>query len=47
MPPELSEEEIAEILERNGGRKEGSGDSDYTQEFYEELYGIKRKEGKK
>lgn len=39
---EISEEEIARILrERPGGRKAGRGDSPYTQEFYEETYGIK------
>ncbi len=43
---EISEEEIARILRgRPGGRKAGRGDSPYTQEFYEETYGIK--EGKK
>ena len=43
---EISEEDIARILrERPGGRKAGRGDSPYTQEFYEETYGIK--EGKK
>ena len=43
---EISDEEIARILnERPGGRKAGRGDSPYTQEFYEETFGIK-KEGK-
>lgn len=43
---EISDEEIARILnERPGGRRAGRGDSPYTQEFYEETFGIK-KEGK-
>ncbi len=42
--PEISEEEIARMLEeRPGGRKAGRGDSEYTQEYYEKLYGIKKK----
>ncbi len=41
---EISEEEIANELEkREGGRVAGRGDSPYTQEFYEEIYGIKKK----
>ena len=43
---EISDEEIGRMLdERPGGRKAGRGDSPYTQEFYEEVNGIK-KEGK-
>ena len=46
---EFSEEEIAEMLRnREGGRKAGRGDSPYSQEYYEGLYGIdSKKEGKK
>lgn len=47
---DVSEEDIARMLnEREGGRKAGRGDSPYTQEFYEETYGIKskKKEGEK
>ena len=43
---QITDEEIARLLdEREGGRKAGRGDSPYTQEFYEETYGIS-KEGK-
>jgi hypothetical protein len=42
---EITEEEVARILdERPGGRKAGRGDSPYSQEFYEELWGIKKEE---
>jgi len=42
---EITEEEIARQLdERPGGRKAGRGDSPYTQEFYEGLWGIKKEE---
>lgn len=47
---DITDEEIAKQLgEREGGRKAGRGDSPYTQEFYEETYGIrkKKKEGEK
>ena len=41
---DISEEEIARMLEeRPGGNKAGRGDSEYTQEYYEKLYGIKKK----
>ena len=41
---EWTEERIDRILnEREGGRTAGRGDSPYTQEHYEELYGIKKK----
>ena len=41
--PELTPEEVGKMLdEREGGRKAGRGDSPYTQEYYEELYGIKK-----
>ena len=44
---EITDDEIRRILEeREGGRKAGRGDSPYSQEFYEETYGIRRKEGK-
>ena len=44
---EISDEEIRKQLdEREGGRKAGRGDSPYSQEFYEELYGIKKKKKK-
>ena len=40
---EISDEEIRKALEeRPGGRKAGHGDSPFTQEFYEETYGIKK-----
>lgn len=40
---EISDEEISRILnERPGGRKAGRGDSPYTQEFYEETFGINK-----
>ena len=39
---DITDEEIARILnERPGGRKAGRGDSPYTQEFYEETFGIR------
>ena len=42
---EISDEEIVRMLkERPGGRKAGRGDSPYTQEFYEETFGIKKEE---
>lgn len=45
--PQLSPEEVGKMLEeREGGRKAGRGDSPYTQEYYEELYGIKKKKKK-
>lgn len=47
---DITDEEIARQLEeREGGRKAGRGDSPYTQEFYEETYGIskKKKDGEK
>ena len=44
---EITDEEIRRQLEeREGGRKAGRGDSPYSQEYYEDLYGIKRKEKK-
>ena len=45
----VTPEEVAKQLnEREGGRKAGRGDSPYTQEFYEETYGIdSKKNGKK
>ena len=44
---EITDDEIRRQLEeREGGRKAGRGDSPYSQEFYEETYGIRRKEGK-
>ncbi len=43
----LSEEDIRRQLdEREGGRKAGRGDSPYTQDFYEETYGLKEKKKK-
>ena len=40
----VTPEEVKRILdEREGGRKAGRGDSPWTQEFYEETYGIKKK----
>lgn len=45
--PEITEEDVARMLEeREGGRKAGRGDSPYTQDYYEELYGIKKKKKK-
>jgi len=42
---EITEEEISRQLdEREGAWKAGRGDSPYTQEFYEELWGIKKEE---
>jgi hypothetical protein len=42
---EITDEEISRQLdEREGARKAGRGDSPYTQEFYEELWGIKKEE---
>ena len=42
---EISDEEIRRSLDsRPGGRKAGRGDSPFSQEFYEELYGIGKKE---
>jgi hypothetical protein len=39
---EITDEEIRRILDsRPGGRKAGRGDSPYSQDFYEELYGLK------
>ena len=44
---EITDDEIRRILEeREGGRKAGRGDSPYSQEYYENLYGIERKEKK-
>ena len=44
---EITDEEIRRQLEeREGGRKAGRGDSPYSQEYYEDLYGIERKEKK-
>ena len=44
---EITDDEIRRILEeREGGRKAGRGDSPYSQEYYEDLYGIERKEKK-
>ena len=44
---EITDDEIRRILEeREGGRKAGRGDSPYSQEYYEDLYGIERKENK-
>ena len=44
---EITDEEIRRQLEeRKGGRKAGRGDSPYSQEYYEDLYGIERKEKK-
>jgi hypothetical protein len=46
---EITDDEIRRILEeREGGRKAGRGDPPYSQEYYEDLYGIekKKKEGK-
>ena len=41
---EWTEERIDRILnEREGGRTAGRGDSPYTQEHYEELYGIEKR----
>ena len=38
----ISDNEIGRILdERPGGRKAGRGDSPYTQEYYEEINGLK------
>lgn len=43
----ITEESVARMLEeREGGRKAGRGDSPYTQEYYEELYGIKKEKEK-
>ena len=40
---EISDEEIGRMLdERPGGRKAGRGDSPFTQEFYEQTYGINK-----
>ena len=45
---EISDEEIRKQLdEREGGRKAGRGDSPYSQEFYEDLYGLKKKKKKR
>ena len=45
---EISDEEIRKQLdEREGGRKAGRGDSPYSQGFYEDLYGLKKKKKKK
>ena len=45
---EISDEEIRKQLdEREGGRKASRGDSPYSQEFYEDLYGLKKKKKKK
>ncbi len=42
---EYTPEEVAEILgRRKGGRKAGRGDSPYSQEEYERIYGIGKKE---
>lgn len=42
---EITEEEIARQLDEcPGGRKAGRGDSPYTQEFYEEFWGIRKEE---
>ena len=42
---DISDEEIGRMLdERPGGRKAGRGDSPFSQEFYEETYGIKKEE---
>ena len=42
---EITEEEISRQLdEREGAWKAGRGDSPYTQEFYEDLWGIKKEE---
>lgn len=39
---DISDEEIArQLRERPGGRKAGRGDSPYSQEFYEEVNGLK------
>ena len=41
----ISQKEITKMLnEREGGRKAGRGDSEFTQEFYEETYGLKKEE---
>ena len=45
---EISDEEIRRQLdEREGGRKAGRGDSPYSQEFYEDLNGLKKKKKKR
>lgn len=47
---EITDDEIRQQLDnRKGGRKAGRGDSPYTQEFYDELYGLnsKKKDGEK
>lgn len=44
----LSQKEMRRQLEeREGGRAAGRGDSPYTQEAYEEMYGLKKKKEEK
>ena len=40
---EVTEEDVSKGLkDREGGRKAGRGDSPYSQEEYERLYGLKK-----